>query len=64
MYFSKNILGVNPVAMNYKKRHNKNQPCNVRGQTAFSVFGGGRKTGNTVWTYKAMCKSSHGGRLA
>ena len=45
MYFSKNIPGVNPVAMNYKIRHNKNQPCDVCGQTAFFVFGGGRKTG-------------------
>ena len=44
-YFSKNIPGVNPVAMNYKIRHNKNQPRDVHGQTAFYVFCGGRKIG-------------------
>ena len=27
MYFSKNILGINPVVMNYKIIHNKNQPA-------------------------------------
>ena len=27
MYFSENLPGVNPVMMNYKKRHNKNMPA-------------------------------------
>ena len=27
MYFSENLPGVNPVVMNYKIRHNKNQPA-------------------------------------
>ena len=27
MYFSKNILGVNPVVMNYKIKPNKNRPA-------------------------------------
>ena len=26
MYYSKNLLTVNPVVMNYKIRHNKNRP--------------------------------------
>ena len=50
MYFSKNIPGVNLVVMNYKIRHNKNQPAtrparySLRGQSAFSVIICGGKT--------------------
>ena len=71
MYFSKNILGVNLVVINYKRKHNKNWPVTRPARYSlawpdhFSVkICGGRKTENTVWTCKAICKGSHGGRLA
>ena len=51
MYFSENLLGINPVVMNYKIRYNKNQPAMrpTRYSLAWSgyffrYYCGGRKT--------------------
>ena len=61
MYFSENLLGVNPVVTNYKIRHIKNR-------FSVNIFGV-RKMKNTVWTCEAslrlrMYEGSHGGKFA
>ena len=60
-----NLPEVNPVVMNYKMRHNKNQPArdSLVWPDHFSVINicGGRETENMVWTCEATCKGSHGG---
>ena len=65
-YASENFLEVNPVMMNYKIRHNKNR--RVRYSLAWPLFPllfvVAEKQKNVVWTCKAMCKGSHGERLA
>ena len=70
MYFSRyfsaeNLPEVSPVVM----RHNKNWPAKyivLCGQTIFPllIFVVAEKWKNMVWTCKATCKGSHGGRLA
>ena len=61
MYFSaENFPEINPVMMNYKIRHNKNQPARYSLALLFVVA---EKWKNAVWTCKAMCKGSHGERL-
>ena len=71
MYFSENLPGINPVVMNYKIRHNKNQPATrparyslVWPDRFFNIICGGIKQKNRVWTCEATCKGSHRGRLA
>ena len=53
MYFSDNLPGVNPVVMNYKIRHNKNQSPGyspVWPDCFFIIIFGGRKTrSGDVW---------------
>ena len=56
MYFSaENLPKVSLVVMNYKMRHNKNQPArnSLLWPGHFSVINicGCRKTENMVWTY-------------
>ena len=69
--FLENLPGVNPVVINYKKIHNKNQSATrpARYSLAWSncfyiIICDSRKTENTVWTWKATCKASYRGRLA
>ena len=69
MYFTtENFPEVSPVVMNYKMRHNKNQPARYSlvwpGHSFCYYFVVAEKQKNTVWTCEAMCKGSHGGRLA
>ena len=67
MYFSaENLLGVNPVAMNYKMRHNKNWPAKYSLAWPYRsyVICGGIKTENTVWTREVTCKGSYTERKA
>ena len=71
MYFSKNIPGVKPVVMNYKITHIKNRPATRPARCSlawpdrfFCIFVVAEKRKNMVWTCEAMCKGSHGGRLA
>ena len=63
---AENLLGVNPVAMNYKMRHNKNWPVkySLAWPTTFLLFVVEEKQRNMVWTCKATCKGSYGGKLA
>ena len=72
MHFAKNIPGVNPVVMNYKIKHNKNWLATRSARYSLVwpkllfplLFVVVEKKKNTVWACEAMCKGSHGGRLA
>ena len=68
MYFSAEYLHspeLSPVVMNYKMRHNKNQPerDSLVWPDHFPLLVA-EKRKNTVWACEATCKGSHGGRLA
>ena len=67
MYFlAENLPEVNPVAMNYKMRHNKNRPAkySLAWPTTCPLFVVEEKQKNMVWTCEATCKGSYGGKLA
>ena len=68
MYFSaENLPEVNTVVMHYKIRRNKNQP--VKHSLAWPdcfplLFVVAERRKNGVWACEAICKGSHGERLA
>ena len=68
MYFSaENLPGVNPVAMNYKMRHNKNWPAkySIVWPYHFSVIVcGGRKMEKYSLDMRGYVQGSYGGKLA
>ena len=69
MYFSaENLPEVGPLVMNYKMRHNKNQPATYSliwpDHVVHYYFVVAEKWKNTVWTCEGMYKGSHGGRFA
>ena len=52
MYFSENLLGVNPVVMNYKIRHSKNRPVRYSPVWPDRFFG-------YLWWQKNGTRSGH-----
>ena len=71
MYFSKNILGVNPVVMNYKITHEQNRPATrpVRHSLAwpdclFCYYLWWQKMEKHSLDMGSYMQGSHGGRLA
>ena len=62
VFLSRKFPGVNPVAMNYKIRHNKDRPAN--GHTIIPLLFVVEKMENTVWRCEATCKCSYRGKFA